>query len=259
MARSDFGNYVVVFLAGILIGAGMLAMLLTAPASAPTSTASALSQRSANANIVAVSAETNRGVMGITTVEIVPGQGRLLISTNPFIEPDTQQSVAIAKAVAENYTGVSLSRNDIIVSFGLLGDGGRSVQLVGGPSAGAALTLATIAAMLNTTLKPNVAITGQILPDGSIGSVGGIIEKATAAGEAGMKLFIVPAGEANVTYYEKTTEHSSSNGFTITRISYVSQTITLDNYTQQWNMTSVEAGDISEAARYAIANLTIGQ
>lgn len=209
--------------------------------------------RSAGANIVGISAETNKGIVGTAAVELVPGRGRVLISTNPFIEPDTQYSVAIAKAVAENYTGIALDDVDVIVSFDLPIENMEG-QVIGGPSAGAAMTVAIVAAAQNKAVRPDIALTGAILPDGTIGTVGGMLEKAQAAGEAGMTLFIVPAGQGEVRYYEKVEERRSMNGFSIVRISYVPRTLSLNDYTQQWNMTTVEVADIAEAARHAITS-----
>jgi uncharacterized protein len=211
-----------------------------------------LSPHYAGIHIVGVSAETSKGIVGNANIELVPGSGRMLVSTDPFIEPDTQQSAAIAKIAAENYTGVSFDKSDIIASFDLpMGD--TPGQVIGGPSAGAALAVAISAMAMNKTVKSDVAITGTIMPNGSIGAISGTVEKAVAAAEAGMRTFVVPVGQSNITHYEKTVEHESLNGFAITRISYISRTLSLDDYTAQWNMTSVEAKDIGEAMRYAIA------
>lgn len=264
---SSAGAFAVVFIIGVLVGIALLAsythvvpLTSSGPPAQPTQPSEQLpaivQPRSASANIVAVSADTNEGIIGTAIVEITSGRGRVLISTNPFIEPDTQESVAIARAVAENYTGISLAQSDVIASFNLP-IANATAQVVGGPSAGSALTVAMIAAALGTSVRPDVALTGTIQPDGSIGPIGGILEKAKAAGEAGIVLFIVPAGQSEVTYYEKVQNRTSRNGFSITRISYVPRTLSLDNYTQQWNMTTVEASSIAEAARYAIFNLTL--
>lgn len=211
--------------------------------------------RSATVHIVGASVETGLGVMGTASVELVPGRGRILVSTNPFIEPDTQQSVAIAKDVAENVTSLSLESTDIVATLDLL-MGNTSIRLIGGPSAGAAITAAIIAAALNTTVRDDIVITGEILPDGSIGEVGGILEKAQAAGEAGMKLIIVPMGQGTTTYYEKSEVHETSDGFTITRISYLSNTTTLNDYTQQWGMFASDAENIMEVAEAVVVNFT---
>jgi PDZ domain-containing protein len=68
---------------------------------------------------------------------------------------------------------------------------------VGGPSAGLAYALA-VTDMLD---KPDdargrtIAATGTIAPDGSVGPVGGVHEKAIAVRRAGAKVFLVPSEE----------------------------------------------------------------
>jgi len=69
---------------------------------------------------------------------------------------------------------------------------------VSGPSAGLAFTLAIIDDMTpgNLTGGRRVAITGSIQPDGSVGIVGGVEQKAVTARRAGARLMLVPVGEA---------------------------------------------------------------
>ena len=71
-------------------------------------------------------------------------------------------------------------------------------QRVSGPSAGLAFTLAIIDDLTPGDLTDGrkVAVTGSILPDGTVGTVGGVAQKAITAREHGAKLMIVPAGEA---------------------------------------------------------------
>ena len=66
---------------------------------------------------------------------------------------------------------------------------------VGGPSAGLAFTLATLDYLTEGDLTGgnNVAVTGTIRPDGSVGPVGGVLQKAAAVRDQGIELFIVPA------------------------------------------------------------------
>lgn len=52
---------------------------------------------------------------------------------------------------------------------------------IDGPSAGGALTVATLAAFRGDDLDPNVVMTGTINPDGTIGPVGGIPQKISGA------------------------------------------------------------------------------
>jgi Lon-like protease len=69
---------------------------------------------------------------------------------------------------------------------------------VSGPSAGLAFTLAIIDDMTPGELTggKRVAITGSIMPDGSVGVVGGVEQKAVTAREDGVRLMLVPVGEA---------------------------------------------------------------
>lgn len=65
---------------------------------------------------------------------------------------------------------------------------------IGGPSAGLAFTLTILDLLTEGELTGgnNVAVTGTILPDGTVGPVGGVGQKAAAAHEAGAVAFIVP-------------------------------------------------------------------
>lgn len=68
---------------------------------------------------------------------------------------------------------------------------------VSGPSAGLAFSLAIIDDLTpgNLTGGGDVAVTGTILEDGSVGPVGGVAQKAVTARQAGARLMIVPADE----------------------------------------------------------------
>ncbi len=68
---------------------------------------------------------------------------------------------------------------------------------LGGPSAGLAMTLGIIATATGQDLTGGiqVAATGTISPDGKVGPVGGVAEKAVAVTRAGAKVFLVPPEE----------------------------------------------------------------
>jgi Lon-like protease len=72
-----------------------------------------------------------------------------------------------------------------------------NTQLVGGPSAGLAFTLAIIDDLTPGALTggKRVAVTGTINADGSVGEVGGVEQKAITARTNGVQLMIVPKGE----------------------------------------------------------------
>lgn len=69
---------------------------------------------------------------------------------------------------------------------------------VGGPSAGLAFALAIVDELTPGDLAggTRVGVTGTIASDGTIGPVGAVAQKAVAAREAGVRIFLVPAGEA---------------------------------------------------------------
>ena len=77
-------------------------------------------------------------------------------------------------------------------------DVGFSVELgsdnIGGPSAGLAFTLAVLDQLTEGELTggQKVAVTGTIQVDGSVGSVGGVEQKAAAVRDEGVTTFIVP-------------------------------------------------------------------
>jgi PDZ domain-containing protein len=68
---------------------------------------------------------------------------------------------------------------------------------VSGPSAGLAFALAVIDDLTpgDLTGGADVAVTGTIAEDGSVGRVGGVAQKAVVAREAGARLLLVPADE----------------------------------------------------------------
>jgi len=155
----------------------------------------------ATVNIVAVRAVqqltgevTYEGVTMLADGELRPGGGRILIDTRPRVGIELQSSMRAAAVVAENLTGVSLASTDIILSV----KAEREVDVVDGPSAGVAVTIALIAAVRHQAVPADVYMTGTVSPDGSIGPVGAVAEKALAAAQRGAKTFIVPRGQTEV-------------------------------------------------------------
>jgi uncharacterized protein len=151
--------------------------------------------------IVAVNQYDSTGIIGNLSLRTIPGQGNVLIEISPYIQPDLQYSASTAVDVARDYVGIE-SDKDFVLEFQTVGG------IVGGGSAGAAITMASIAALEGKTLSPDVIMTGSILPDGSIGEVGGLVEKGEAAADAGYKMFLVPKGQSKVTYFERIIEES---------------------------------------------------
>lgn len=69
---------------------------------------------------------------------------------------------------------------------------------IGGPSAGLAFTLTILDELSpgDLTGGEDVAVTGTISSDGTVGPIGGVEQKAVAASRAGAAIFLVPEAEA---------------------------------------------------------------
>lgn len=137
----------------------------------------------------------------ITVSVATGGSGHVFIDTRPLAGTDMQGSARMAARVASAVTGHSLERHDVFVVVR------SSSPIIAGPSAGGILTLAMVVALENANLDedeepwaidPRVMSTGTINPDGTIGPVGGILEKARAARAQGARLFLVPDGQDEV-------------------------------------------------------------
>jgi len=160
---------------------------------APSGVEGGLALGSSKVHLVAVRS-TERGYEGVVLdcyVKLLRGSGRVLVDTEPKIGIDLQSSLRVAVSVAEGLTGFNFSRVDVVARV----VGEEEVEVVDGPSAGAAIAAAVISAVRGERLNDTVYITGTVSPDGSVGQVGGVLEKALAAAEHGAKLFMVPRGQ----------------------------------------------------------------
>jgi hypothetical protein len=66
---------------------------------------------------------------------------------------------------------------------------------VDGPSAGGLFAVAVMAILEGDRLSRDATMTGTINPDGTIGPVGGVVQKLDAAAKAGKKRFCFPVGQ----------------------------------------------------------------
>ena len=89
---------------------------------------------------------------------------------------------------------------------------GKSPSSVAPPSAGLAFTLTIIDLLTEGELTGGgkVAVTGTISAGGSVGDVGGVAQKARAAEDAGVEVFIVPVDA--IAEAESTTERLRIEG-----------------------------------------------
>lgn len=65
------------------------------------------------------------------------------------------------------------------------------------------MTTLIIAALETITLTHDVTMTGTISPDGHIGEIGGVMEKAEAAKADNKRIFILPRENSRLVRYEE--------------------------------------------------------
>lgn len=184
------------------------------------------------------------GKMTKIIVESRYGDGKIMVDIeNIIFWSDIQYSIRIAKKVAEKYLNRSLDNVNLIYSIE------ANAMIVEGSSAGAALAIATIAALENKTIRKDVTITGAISSDGSILQVGGILEKSIAAKEQKIKTILVPKGQSKIIKYER-----ERNCRTIAMITYCevkTKPIEVD-IEKELNINVIEVSHVVEALNYMI-------
>jgi len=182
------------------------------------------------------------GVITQIVVEAMPGVGRTLVDINDLLFwADTQESIREARDVAMNYTNVNLENYDLIYHIY------ANASIVGGPSAGAAITIATIAAILNKTIRDDITITGSINYDGTIGPVSDILEKAKIAKKHNINLILVPLTQSREVVYEERKVCRKYGSTEYCKTEYLPKVIDIE---EEVGIEVKEVKDIDEALSY---------
>ena len=134
----------------------------------------------------AVIVTNNTGSLTTITLVITNGNGAVTVTGPQTVANSTIQSATTAAAYASNYTGHMLSDYNFSYNISDAGDN------VSGPSAGAAMTILAVSAFTNIPLRKDFTMTGTISGNGSIGQIGGVYDKASAAKASGADLILVP-------------------------------------------------------------------
>jgi uncharacterized protein len=179
----------------------------------------------------------DEGVLLSAQVIVTNGTGHVFVDTSPYTQVDLQGSARLAAMVASDVLGIDQKAHDFYYIIDI------SSPIIGGPSAGGALTVATIAAMNNWTLKPGVVMTGMIDPDESIGPVGGIPSKLEAAAAENVTLFLIPEGQGTVTVRKTITR--TKGAFIISEEK--EETVDVVELGKKLNVTVKEVGTIQDA------------
>ena len=170
----------------------------------------------------AVIISNNTGSLTRITLTITSGNGTVSFTNSESVANDTYDSAYTAARYGSFYSGRNFSRYNFAYS---IYDQGNNVS---GPSAGAAMTLLAISAFGNRPLRSDFTITGTISPDGTIGQIGGALDKVSAAAASRLDLVLVP---------------QASPGSIEQGVYYIAQI--------EYGIPIVEVANISQAAAYA--------
>ncbi len=190
-------------------------------------------------------ASTDNGYVGVISTITVTiqsnGSGRVFVDTLPLTEVDMQGSarlaVKVASALVKNDENCDVNPSEFDYFFVVR----TSSPVIGGPSAGGIMTVATISLLESWEMDNRTVMTGMINPDGSIGPIGGIPQKIDAAYSVGATHFLIPKGQGTYTEMVATTV----NGW-ITTVKPVTRNIA-DYAMENYRMTVTEVADINEA------------
>jgi len=181
------------------------------------------------------------GTVTNVTVLVTEGWGDVYVSTYSLTQEDFQGAAMAAARVVCNLLNLSFSSYNFY--FKVVGP----AVIVGGPSAGVAMAVAVYSALTGQPINRSVMVTGMISPDGTVGPVGGVYEKAQAAARAGAKVFLVPPGQSVVVTYRTVVRRVGPFRF------YTTQpvTVNLTEYAaRELGLRVVEVSTIEEALRY---------
>lgn len=153
--------------------------------------AASLASNTAEITLLAVS-ETPDGYVGEKAnlyVEIRRGDGNVFLDSSPLTKLDTQLSMRLGREMACNYLEIDCRKYDFFYTI-------RSASvIVGGPSAGSAAAVATVAALQGWKINKSISITGLLDSGGLISEVGGIKPKIEAASRNNLGLVLIPDSE----------------------------------------------------------------
>jgi len=151
--------------------------------------AQAVLAETAKASVYAIDTE-GKAMSADLVLEIEKGDGEVYTNTTPLVGTTTQNAAKEAIYALAAYFPSKVKEYDF--KYSII----SNASLVEGPSAGAAMALLAYSLLSGKSIPAEVSITGTISRDGFVGPVGGVFEKSHKASETGIKLFMIPKGEA---------------------------------------------------------------
>ena len=180
----------------------------------------AVSSKSGEMKLLAVSnvdTDHPEGSVATLKLEIEEGSGRVFMDSFPLSKIDTQISTRFAKEVACNFLEVDCSNYDFFYTIR------ANSALVGGPSAGAAITVLTISVLEDLPIDTHTSITGTINTGGIIGPVGSVAAKAQSAPGSGVRTVLIP--KYTVVNMSNFTDYDSEYGVEVIEVSHISEAL----------------------------------
>ncbi len=155
-------------------------------------------------------------------LEIKQGSGRVFLETIPLSKVDTQISTRFAKEMACKFAETDCESYDFFYTIK------SPAGIVGGPSAGGAISALTVAMLLELPVDQEAAMTGTINSGELIGPVGSLKAKIDAAKEAGIKKVLIPAVQTVQQKDNETdiTEYGRELGVEVVPVSTLSESVT---------------------------------
>src|SRR3989338_2926440 len=153
-----------------------------------------LSQEPYHLKLLAVQEDqhTYKGSDADLYLELKEGSGRVFLDTFPATKIDTQISTRFSKEIACNHFKLNCNKYDFIYTIK------AKSNIIGGPSAGAAIAALTTIAVLDPAYDEGGAVFGAINSGGVVGPVGGVKEKLQAASAVGLKKVLIPKGTEDI-------------------------------------------------------------
>lgn len=139
--------------------------------------------------LLAVSHQEDGSFKGGTAklfLTIKKGSGSVFIESFPTAKIDTQVATNLGNEIACEFSKIDCSKYDFFYTIR------ADSPLIGGPSAGGATAVLTLASLEDIKLRDDVAMTGSITSGGIIGPVAGIFEKVNSAELKGNTVAIIP-------------------------------------------------------------------
>jgi uncharacterized protein len=152
------------------------------------------------------------GVITNLSADVKPGTGKVFVDVYPFFTVETQQSSRTAASSASDLAKIPRNTRDFFYEIH------ANAELVDGPSGGLALSLLTYSELTGSKIRHDLTATGTISADGSVGKIGGVMEKAKAAADNGIRVFLIPVGQATQDGVDLTTYGSAKWGLQVIEV-----------------------------------------